>query len=230
VARSLAEAALVRLAEAEKFVDPTSLLERIDSAVTVPGDVKKKPTLSDNPASPAGRFTPAPPLVHPPAAAAPTLVVQWDAAWLSAHWALVVQHFVDKRQMRLAGAIRPARVMGLDNGELRLGFEPSHEGLMHQCEGPLKDAIAAAMSELAGKNVRCRCEKIAAAPAAAAPVGAEAPSVAPPPQVALSTAEKNEITRDASVKAMLGLFGGDIADIRRREDAAQKPSQDKEPE
>jgi DNA polymerase III gamma/tau subunit len=55
VARALVEAALVRLADAEKFVDPGSLIERLESIATGRGigGEKKKPI--GLPPSPAGR-------------------------------------------------------------------------------------------------------------------------------------------------------------------------------
>jgi len=58
VARALVEAALVRLADAEKFVDPGSLIERLESIATgrpLGGEKKKSIGLPASPASPGAR-------------------------------------------------------------------------------------------------------------------------------------------------------------------------------
>jgi DNA polymerase-3 subunit gamma/tau len=76
VARALVEAALVRLADAEKFVDPGSLIERLESIAAGAGLVGEKKKPIGLPASPAGKPAASGGGVHAPrlaggAAAAP---------------------------------------------------------------------------------------------------------------------------------------------------------------
>jgi len=81
VARALLEAAIVRLAEADKFVDPSSLVDRLESLAsgTPSGTQQKKKSIAPRAAAPAGNYRsePAkrvaePSAASPPPAAKPT--------------------------------------------------------------------------------------------------------------------------------------------------------------
>jgi DNA polymerase-3 subunit gamma/tau len=81
VARGLVEAAVVRLAEAEKFIDPASLVERLEALsgrgtpAPVPTGQKKKPIAIGRPPQPAGTADrAAPPTPGPVGAPAPRAV------------------------------------------------------------------------------------------------------------------------------------------------------------
>jgi len=124
VARALVEAAVVRLAEAEKFVDPQSLLDRLEA-------------LARGGAVPAGR-----------------------------------------------GAAAPRPGAAQKKKPLPVGSPPS---------------ATAAAAPAAGPRVE--------------PQPAEAPRPAPPARQ-LSTTEKNELANDPSVRDVMTLFGGEVADMR----------------
>ena len=195
VARALVEAALVRLAEADKFVDPASLIERLEALSG--GCEKKKPAPLT--ARPAGSAAPA-------AQGEPAEPVTWELSWLRANWAKVVENLTARRQMQVAGAIAPAEVLAFDAGELKLGYGANHEALRRSCAGRLDGAISSALGALAGREIRC--EYVSTAPADA---------TAAPPRLfgGLSTAEKDEVANDPAVKSVTGLFGGEVVDVRR---------------
>jgi len=199
VGRALVEAALVRLAEADKFVSPESLIERLETLAAGGGGGQKKKSLPVGP--PASK----------PAAAEPDAPVEtpltWESPWLQSNWAKVVGNLTVRRHMQAAGAVGPAKVLGFESDVLKLGFDGQHEVLRKQCEDRLDGAIRSALSDLAGRAIRCEyvsnggVEKAAAQPQRAF--------------AALSTAEKSQVANDPAVQAVTGLFGGDVIDIRR---------------
>jgi len=201
-ARALVEAALVRLAEADKFVDPESLIERLEALAG--GEKKKPPPLTAAPpADSAGGAGD----VQPPDGDAESAdgAITWELSWLQANWAAVVANLAARRKMQVAGAVAPAEVLGFDGQELKLGYDANHEVLRRRCAEGLDAAIRAAMSELAGKEIRCEYVSAGGAGAGA------------PPRLFgnLSTAEKEEIAGDPAVKSVMGLFGGEVVDVRR---------------
>ena len=130
--------------------------------------------------------------------------ITWELSWLQANWAAVVANLAARRKMQVAGAVAPAEVLGFDGQELKLGYDANHEALRRRCTEGLNAAIRAALSELAGKEIRCEY------------VSGGAGAGAPPRLFGnLSTAEKEEIAGDPAVKSVMGLFGGEVVDVRR---------------
>lgn len=225
VGRALAEAALVRLAAADKFVDPQSLLERLE-ALASGGSLKKNlmPPAEQRSAAaappPARTFTRTPdapaarqdapdnnsaPGASPPAQAAQ---IKWELEYLQSNWKSVIDALIANRQMAVAGLLNGAKVLAASTGSLKLAFDTGHETLRIKCAGDMRGPVQDALSVLAGAPVRC--EFVASAPA-------EADAPAKPARVFgdLSSDEKLVISRDPAVRAVLDLFGGDIADIRK---------------
>ncbi len=220
VARALVEATLVRLAASEKFVDPASLLERLESLasgragpatgqkknfpLSPPGADAARPAPARSPA--AGASAPATGggfELKPPAGPAP---LKWEASWLAANWQTVGDELVARGQTPVAGTILPAMVVGFSDGVLTLGFDDAHARLREQCEGRAGEAVSAALSELAGRAIRCQFVAVAPGQGRAA-----SPSVAAP----LSTQEKNGILKDPAVQQAMSLFGGEVVGMDR---------------
>ena len=212
VGRALAEAVLVRLAEAEKFVDPASLVERLEALARgdVPAGEKKKP-----PAPAAGPSPRREPL-RPPAAATPPAEtpsrplpspVQWDGAWLRANWQLVVENLVAAGKVRVAGLLRPCKLTGLNGEVMKLQYSAEHESLRRQAAEQMGPAVDAAMTQLFGRRVRCEFGSYAGDGGAAS--GARSCFGA------LSSEERNHAARDPAVKRVMTLFDGELIDIRR---------------
>ena len=209
--RALLEAGIVRLAEAEKFVDPASLIERLETlggSGARPAQKKKITPATGNSQTPPVRTT-GPDAsggaehVVPAANLAP---IQWESDWLTANWQIVIEHLTTNRQMQIAGTLRPAKVLGFADGILKLGYDSGHDAIRRRCAGPLGNAICRSLAKLAGQEVRCRY-MATGAPAAAGTRSAAANH--------LSTAEKNALLKDQAVRGVLDLFGGDLVDIRR---------------
>ncbi len=215
VARGLVEAAVVRLALADQFVDPVSLIERLEAlgAGAAPSGEKKKTQLT-----PARQHTETVPTEVQEAALTP---LQWEASWLKAHWRCVIDHLVAVRQMQVAGALKPAGVLDFADGVLKLGFDAAHDVLRKRCAGPLAGAIGAALTALAGRNIRSEYVSLNEGPA-----GEPRPAAAAAPQT-LSTEEKNGISRDPAIREVLSLFGGELVDIRK-EASTPPPAQEDE--
>ena len=148
--------------------------------------------------------------------------VQWDGAWLTANWGVVLQHLAARKQSRLVGALRMTRVIGFDGGVLKLGFDQAGEPLRVQCMGSMNQPVNAALTELAGREIRCEYVTIAGmnTPVASVSSPADAPASSAAPRLsAISTAEKGEILKDTSVRAVLDLFGGEVTDMQRTRNA-----------
>jgi DNA polymerase-3 subunit gamma/tau len=221
VARALMEAALVRLAEAEKFIDPASLIERLEAlggGRPVAGEKKNvAPAAPAGSAAAAGARPAAALFVGPQqpeteaqtAAAPPTKrPIRWEASWLRGNWPTVVERLAAMRKGQVAGLLRLATVRGFEQGVLRLGYDSAHESLRQRCMGLFGEPIAKALSGLAGQDIRCEYVSTGTAASEAAPPVAR-------PDPALSTAEKNDIQKDPAVREVLDLFEGDVVDMRR---------------
>ncbi len=208
VGKALVEAALVRLAEAEQFVDPQSLIDRLEALAA--GEKKKTPITTAKQAkenlfeqqSPRNAVS-----GHGDSEAdqhASEATIQWELDWLKAHWESVIAKLFSMRLFQAAGCLRPARVLDFDDGTLTLGFDGEHEGLRRRCAGPLAKSIEEALSELAGREIQCHY-------ASTNQVGA-----APQRRLNLSNNEKRQVYADPAVKEALSLFGGEVIDIRRQ--------------
>ena len=211
VGRALVEAVVVRLAEAEKFVDPASLVERLEAlarGAPFAGEKKK-------PAAPTGEPRPARQPLRRPAAAAPAepparplpAPVRWDAAWLGANWQLVVENLATAGRARVAGLLRPCRFTGLNGEVMRLQYSAEHEALRRQAAEQMGPAIDEAMTQLFGRCVRCEFGSYAA--------DGGAPKGAGNAFGGLSSEERNHAARDPAVKRVMTLFDGELIDIRR---------------
>jgi len=207
--RALLEAGVVRLAEADKFVDPLSLVERLEALSGGGGGDLKKNVPFRRPAG-TGTFVSdaslLPGLPGDTAAAPPA--IQWEFQWLAANWAKVMEALSAARAPAVAGLLRLAKVAGFDSGTLKLGFEPAIEGLRRRCQEQ-SAAINSVFSTLAGAEVRCEFVSLSRG---------ETEKEPPRPSAAnhvLSSSEKSEIQKDPAVRAAVGLFDGEVADIRR---------------
>jgi DNA polymerase-3 subunit gamma/tau len=221
LSRPLAEAVLVRLAEADKFVDPASLVDRLEAlrggkAVSAGEGGKAAPTASSTRDAPPGRrrwsSDDPSPNGQPATGTAAPQAIRWEAAWLSANWQAVIGALVARRQSQVAGVLQRATVLGFDGQVLRLGFNPAHEALRQRCAGGMNEAILSALTALAGKAIRCEYTSTGQAKAGE-------PTLA---NNVLSTAEKNEIAKDPAVRAVMDLFGGQVVDIRKDGDLAAR--------
>ncbi len=210
LARALLEAVVVRLAEAEKFIAADAIIERLENLAGgkggSPGQKKNLPVSGPRADSAAGSaqgrlITPTP----APARPAMDVQIQWEADWLSANWAVLIESLLARRQMQVAGALRAASVTGFADDTLKLTFDTAHETLMARCAGPMYEAVCSALTQLASRPIRC--EFVSSGKPAAAGAAAQ-------PQV-LSTADKNEISKDPAVQAVMGLFGGEIIDMQK---------------
>lgn len=225
VARAMLEAAMVRLAEAEKFVDPQSLIERLETLTG--GGEKKKLTTSDF----AERGPRDSSELHPLDAVGglergdmdtdgPGRTIRWEASWLKGNWSAVIDALFAIRQATVGGCLRAGQVMGFEDDVLTLGFDARHETLLRRCSGPMKDAIHTALRTLTGREIRCRYISTGQYSSENdIPASHELP---------LSTEEKRQIRKDPTVTQVLELFGGEVVDIRRR--PAPQPAENGEEE
>ena len=202
LARALAEAAVVRLAEADKFVDPQSLLDRLEA---LRGGKPAPSTGRKASSRPAEGATVLSSSVNGPSSGAAPQTIRWEAAWLMDNWQVVVGALFAKRLSQVAGMLQPAAVLGFDGLVLRLGFDPAHEPLRLRCAGAMSQAVASALADLAGKAIRC---EYVSNGGGKSPLAANANGM-------LSTVEKNELAKDPAVRAVVDLFGGGVVDIRK---------------
>ena len=239
--RGLVEAALIRLAAAEKFVDPTSVLERLEGLgaggrAGGPG----VPAATARPMGPAGQkkkvlteggdAPPAAQKAERPAAAVPADLA-WDVACIRDRWGEIVPAL---GLGAAGGLLSPAVVLGVEGETLRLGYGAAHAGLIGRAERS-REAISAALSNLFHRPVQCRFEAGQAPEAprpdtsgtAYQPSAAKAPAerkpIAVPRNPVISTAERAEVAEDPAVKAVLEHFDGTLADIRYSQAAGQSP-------
>ena len=133
---------------------------------------------------------------------------------MQSNWNQVIEGLAAHGRMQIAGALRPAKVTDFSDGVLRLGFDENHEALRRRCQGQMKQAIDQAFSQLAGREIRCEV----------ASAGQDAPLQNT--LAGLSTAEKAEIQKDPAVREVLGLFGGEVVDIRKQAPQVNAPPAD----
>ncbi len=215
VARGLVEAAIVRLAMADQFVDPASLIERLEQLGGGGQASFQKKKLTAAP--PASAHAAAVPAEVQEAVIQP---LQWNADWLKANWRCVMEHLIRRGQMQIAGALKPACVLGFEKGVLQLGFDAVHDALRRRCSEQIADSINSAMTALAGESVQCRYVSTGRAdPTKPVPAAAAAPQM-------LSTEERNGIRKDPAVREVMSLFGGELIDIRK--DAPTRPAGEEE--
>jgi DNA polymerase III subunit gamma/tau len=224
VARALAEASIVRLAAADKFVDPESLAQRIEALSRGQTAPATRPAMAPR----AGAYNPAPtdvkknglvnsdsPVAPPSTSAAqptaPPPDIRWELAWLQANWLQVVDTLMTRRQMAVAGLVKPAAVAAFDGSTLTLNY-PQNQDILRQRASQGLTAIEQSLSALAGRAIHCLI-------VAAAPADGNAPASSGPARSfgGLSTAQKAQIMKDPAVQAVLDLFGGDVVDITRKE-------------
>ncbi len=236
--RGLVEAAIVRLAAAEKFVDAASLVERLEQLSGAGGAAaapkahppragttgqKKKTVAPGARAAPdsAGAYA-APAATYESEKPAVALEnPRWEREYLLGHWDEVVAAAARAGQGYVSGLLAPAKVLEVSGPTLRLGFDAAQGALQRRCEG-VGDRIDAALGKLFGRQVHCEY----------VPTGepGEAPAPKQPLQtVPLSTAERNEIGNDPAVKAVLEFFGGTIEAIRSAPPPGDEEAQDQEP-
>jgi DNA polymerase-3 subunit gamma/tau len=237
VARALVEAMLVRLAAADKFVDPASLLQRLEQLSAggggaagasgrggpPPGATRNfRPGAAEAAAAPA----PAAPKASPatataPPAASPAPGLQWNETWLKANWQRVAETLMERRQMQTAGMLRVAGVVSFDGRRLVVGFSPAMETLRLRAVAA-REALDAALTALAGREIQCEC-------IAAEGVAGDSTAMS---FGGLSTAEKAQLDKDPSVRAVLSLFGGQVAEYTRAASPAaampQPPEEDQQ--
>jgi len=211
--RALLEAVVIRLADAEKFLSPEVLLERIEQAEqSQPGSssaAKKKVPVAPARTG-AADSAPCQRLISPtaePARRAVDVEIQWEASWLAENWQVLIESLVARRQMKVAGLLQPARVVGFENDVLSLAYPSAHEALGDRCRGPMRQAVCSALTQLAGRPVSFEVVSDGEAPS-----GGSSSQTRP---AVLSTAEKNEIYNDPAVQTVLELFGGQVVDMQK---------------
>ncbi len=213
VSRALVEAAIVRLAEAEKFVDPQSLIERLESLAAGGGFQKKKRPL--NAARSASPAAPRQAAAQQQAGEAPPVEIHWNEPWLKSNWAAVIARLFSARASQVAGCLRATEPVSFRDGVLTLGFDGNHEGLRDRCRKTLGKSIEDALTGIAGSPVRCEYVSVGESDSPAA-------AVAPPSAMSVSSEDKKQVHNDPAVKQVLSLFGGEIVDIRKQPLAAEQ--------
>ncbi len=210
--RGLVEAALVRLAAADKFVDAASLIERLES-LSAGAPAGRRPA---QPAQPAGTGQKKKPVAAPPGAeqspppAAKLIDPRWEMAYIAEHWSGLMAALAGDRKGQVSGLLAPAKVLALADSTLRLGYDKAHEAVRRRCES-MAEQIDQALGSLFGRSVRC--EYVA--------TGLEGESTSKPSgPPRLSTAERSAINRDPAVQAVLNYFDGNIEYIRQVEPPA----------
>jgi len=213
--QALAEAALVRLAAAEKFVDAASLVERLErlsgagqaqppTGTARPAGTAGGPRQKKKPVARAGQ--PAEPQAPEPRAAPQT--PRWEEAHLKRGWPEVLSALTRRQAGHISGLLAPARVLSLEGDTLRLGFDPAHESIRRRCAERMGEQITTALGRLFGRTVQC--EYVATGEPGQSP---RRPAARSP----LSTAERAEIMKDPAVKRVLDFFDGSVVDIRPRQ-------------
>ena len=210
--RALAEAAVVRLAAADKFVDPASLVQRLER-LAAGGTVRGAPT--------AGKKKPlSVPVGDSPAdRGAQDIVVRWEADWLGRNWSTLMNRLGAMGHGSVAGLLKPARPLAVEPGEIRLGFSGECEPIRTRAAGPMAGQVAEALSALAGRSVQCRFVSTGedngrGMAADGRPVGG------------VGSAERKKVESDPAVKAVIDLFGGRLVDVCRDVEPARTAEQD----
>jgi len=224
--RALLDAALVRLAAAERFSDTRTLLEQL-------AQLQIALAASPTPAASASRMSPpapanTPPRSHPapvaepklsPPPAAPTqpdLPETLSLDYLQEHWPRLLAALAQRGAQHVEAYLRPARPLELQQGLLTLGFA-AHEGMGRFLAGqPAVIAeIEKALAELLLRPLRLRLESLPTPPVAP-------PSHAPPPAAPArspgakpSQKEINQALADPKVRSVLETFNGKVRRVER---------------
>ncbi len=217
--RALLEAAIVRLSEADKFIDPESILERLQgissSLPTGSGAGQKKKvnsaagstsagyTPSSSPSSSPSRQSPAEELPSP---APEEIELQWNEAWLKDNWKRVPAALAAAFQGQVAGVMAIGTVRSFDGKVLTLDCPAKQEAVRRRGVESLAKQINQAISDLAGKPITVEL---------LAGEGADASETVHKLLGGLSTAEKTEIGVDPSIKALTDLFGGEMISVKK---------------
>ena len=200
-ARALAEAVIVRLAAADKFVDPASLIERLEQVAANPAGGGAPSRAKKKIAPPAPGSGP----VAGTAKAAGSPAIRWDLAWLADNWQAVVSGIPD---IRVVGILRAAKPVAAEAGSIRLSFDASHESMCRRAAGAMAEPIAQALGAIAGRPVQCECVAAAVAPGGDAAANGQSLG-------RISSRERKTVESDPAVRTVMDLFGGQIADIKR---------------
>jgi len=210
----LVEAALVRLAAADKFVDAASLIERLEQLGSAPAAAARSAPAARPPAGRAPLRTgekkkAVEPAAHedeyiPTPAEAPLENPQWEQGYLRQHWTEVVAALTRNRAGQASGLLAPAQVLAVEGDVLRLGYDRAHETIRRRCVDRMNEQITSALGKLFGREVRCEY------------VSADSPgrSTPQPINTALSTTERAALNQDPAVKAVLDFFDGSVTNIR----------------
>ena len=129
----------------------------------------------------------------------------WEREWLARNWAAVCEAIAQVGQPQLAGALGPGRVDAFDGETLTVVFARQHDALRLRCSQELLEPIEQTLAALSGRAIGCRFIV-----ADEVPVPASVPVL-----TGLSTQERNNLANDPAVRSVMGLFGGDVVDIRR---------------
>ncbi|MCE5278445.1 MAG: DNA polymerase III subunit gamma/tau [Planctomycetaceae bacterium] len=237
VGRALVEAAIVRLAQADQFVDPASLIERLENpasrgtgsvnrpvqqrpavGATAPDTAEQKknsPLTTDAPVRTPPSAPSAPSAAIPPHEASPDL----DAAAPSPATNIVWQAswLAENWKTVVETLFRSKRMQ--EAGLLGPGAVQSLEGqsltLLYEADHEhvrrrceaQSDRLDAALSELAGTPVHCKFLPAGGAEQAAGPVA--------PAMGGFSTDQRAAIAKDPAIRKIAALFDAEVADVRR---------------
>jgi len=222
--RALVEAALVRLAAAEKFVGAASLVERLEKLSAGGAPVAPAPAGRTGPARSSARIgqkkkplapAPAEPAPEPQAAPAELDSPRWEQAYLVEHWSEIVSAVARDRNGHISGLLAPAKVLEVSGEKLRLGYAPTHEAI-RQRAARNDELIAEALTKLFHRPVRCEYVAVEGADAEAPPLGVA--------NLAVSSAQRAEVAADPAVRAVLDFFDGSIINIVRTPPSPQQQS------
>lgn len=219
-ARAIAEAAIVRLAAADKFVDVASLVERLEhlgsggatrpTGSAVAPAIKKKPVESTQGApcnDPTTSAASRPGNEQQTSRRMDVALLPWETPWLAANWATVVERVGEIAGPRLASVLQPARVLASRAGLLRLGYDLEFEPLLRRTGAEEVQRLSEAFGRLAGQSVRC--EFVATGQAATGVTAAGGPPIG-----GISSSDREKAVRDPAVRSIVDLFGGKITAIR----------------
>ncbi len=257
VGRALVEAAVVRLAEADKFIDPASLLERIESLQAGRAPAQHPPATSQSkknltpesqsppPASarggtglPAGQagFQPVANGQTAPAAglAGPSANPTSSAAPTPSSALVWNTAWLSSNWRQVIDALISARqmpIVGLVSVAKVQSFIGGTLTLAYEAQHEsLRQKVAGPQREAVQKAISELAGTAVRVEAASAayPGNLNGASGAPPRTLGgLSSDEKKQIMQDPAVKAVTDLFGGEVVDIRRN--IAQEQPPDEEP-
>ncbi len=149
-------------------------------------------------------FRPGPAGDQPPAR---EFKVQWSFDWLHANWPRVIEHLTATGMGAVAGVLRPAQPVAVDESSIRLGY-PADQAIMRgRATGPMAGAIGQALEKLAAHPVKFTTEIVGQATGRPAVVGGQFVG-------GISSEQRRQVEQDPAVKTVTDLFGGQISSIR----------------